>query len=472
MNPGRGGGILSLGRRLQVAGRVAALCALVGVPPGSADSGRRSDRGAGLDGSRVSPVRRAPVDTATFDYTAGGVHVIQRLTPNNEVVVAELYLLGGVMELTAANAGVEEMALRAGQYGSTRYPGALSRQAFSGTGSRWLVSSGTDWSTVGFIGIADGFDSTWAVFADRIVHPTLDSASIALVRAQMLKESRLRGLTPEGVAFELADSAAFVGHPYGLRPSGTEASLNGITRRVVSDYVQSHFATSRMLLVVVGNIPRAKLEPLVAATLGTLPAGSFVRTLPPDPPRHPTAMTMVARPSATNYILGFYTGPSVASRDYPAFMIATELLSARLSGAIRARTGLSYAAFAPYEKREISAGGLYASTSLPSLVFALMRQQVDSVKAHIYPAFVLRDYESRFKSGFLLRNETNESQAALLAQGQIYFSDYRQADAELKRLHDVSPDDVVRAARAYIRDIQFVYVGDTTLVRREWVKSM
>ena len=413
-----------------------------------------------------------PTDSLTFDYVANGVHVIQRLTPGNDVVAVRLCLLGGVMELTAATAGVEELAIRAGQYGSARYPGAKSRAAFARTGSRSQNASSTDWSTAGFTGIAERFDSTWAAFADRIVAPTLDSASVSLVRSQMLRELRLRTLSPEAVAHVVADSVTFAGHPYGLQPSGTESSLTGLTPEVVRGYVRSHFVTSRMLLVVVGNIPRSRLEPVVTSTLGTLPAGSYVRVLPPDAPHHPTSLTIVGRPSATNYILGYFIGPTVASRDYVPFEVATTLLSGRLSSTVRAKTGLSYAAGAPYEGREISVGGVYASTSLPALVFALMRQALDTSKVILYPGFVLRDYEKHFRGVFLMQNETNESQAAALVRAQIYYSDYREAGTELKRLREVGPDDVLRAAKTYMRDIQFVYVGDTTQVRATFVHSM
>ena len=42
----------------------------------------------------------------------------------------------------------------------------------------------------------------------------------------------------------------------------------------------------------------------------------------------------------------------------------------------------------------------------------------------------------------------------------------------MKRLSEVNPDNVVRAARTYMRDIQFVYVGDTLQIRHDFVRGM
>jgi zinc protease len=420
--------------------------------------------------SGAGPASNA-ADTLTLDYTVGGVHVLQRITSANDIVAVDLYLVGGVQQLTAPTAGIELLALRAAQYGTTRYPGAAARHALTRTGSEWVVEPETDWTMVGFRGVADQFDSSWVAFADRIVHPSLDSAAVALTRERMIRETRLRGLTPEAVAWETADSLTFEGHPYALSPSGTEASLAQLTPDAVHRYVHDQFVTSRMLLVVVGNISRAQLEPLVASTLGTLPAGHYVWAPPSDVPRRPSSLVMVSRVVATNYIVGYYTGPSVASRDYPAFRLATELLGVRVSGAVRYRTSLSYAAGAPYQGRAISSGAFYASTAQPGLVVALMHQQLDSVRNDRLPGWMLKEFVKEFTLDHLLDQESNEAQAGALARAQLYFGDYRRADGELDVLRSVAPADLPRVAKQYMRDFHFVYVGDTTRVRRTWVNG-
>jgi zinc protease len=416
--------------------------------------------------------RTPPVDTNTFAYTSGGLRVIQRLTPGNDIVAVQLYILGGVLQLTPATAGVEELALRTLQYGSAHYPGETSRHAFSHTGSRGVDQSGWDWSTVGFVGIADRFDSTWAVFADRIVHPTLDSAAIAVVRSRMIRELRLIDLSPEGLAALLADSLGVEGHPYALRPFGSVTSLPGLTPAMVRQYVADQFITSRMVLVVVGNVPRAHLNSLVATTLGTLPAGRYIRAAPPDlPPRH-TAVVRVSRPTATSYIVGWYAGPPFTSRDYPPFELATSLLSSRLNAAIREKNNLSYAAYARSDDRAMSSGGVYVSTGDPKTVVPMIQRIVDSLKTigDQYGSWYLGNFEKEFKAGFLMENETNEGQAEALAHAEILQGDYQLAANELQRYHGVDLADVLRVVRRYMHDLQFAYVGDTAHFRADWVR--
>jgi zinc protease len=241
---------------------------------------------------------------------------------------------------------------------------------------------------------------------------------------------------------------------------------------MVRQYAATQFVTSRMLLVVVGNVSRAHLDALVTATLGTLPAGQYMRTAPPDLPSRRTSVVSVSRPTATSYIVGWYGGPPFASKDYPAFELATSYLSSRLNHSIRQKENLSYAAYATADPRAIASGGMYVSTGDPKTVIPMMQRIVDSLKlsAVEYQSWYLGDFTKEFRGGFLMENETNEGQAAALARAQIMLGDYHRAAEELQRYRGVNLGDIVAAARRYMHDLQFAYVGDTSHFRADWVR--
>jgi predicted Zn-dependent peptidase len=101
-----------------------------------------------------------------------------------------------------------------------------------------------------------------------------------------------------------------------------------------------------------------------------------------------------------------------------------------------------------------------------------MRQQVAAMKNGPIPGAALDRLVKQSINAVIFENETNMSQASALARAQLLQGDYHRAGARLEALGHVSSGDVSRAAQTYMRDIQFVYVGDTTQVRREWVNSM
>ncbi len=73
--------------------------------------------------------------------------------------------------------------------------------------------------------------------------------------------------------------------------------MGSITAGALRTYHRTQFVKSRMLLVIVGNVPRGALDSLVSTTLATLPAGSYRWTLPDTIPHH--AATVYREPRQT-----------------------------------------------------------------------------------------------------------------------------------------------------------------------------
>ena len=73
-------------------------------------------------GMSTAPSRPDTAVTTKFDVD--GVTVILRRNTANEVIAANLYLLGGARQLTPTNAGIEALLLLASERGTRKFPGA------------------------------------------------------------------------------------------------------------------------------------------------------------------------------------------------------------------------------------------------------------------------------------------------------------------------------------------------------------
>jgi len=313
------------------------------------------------------------------------------------------------------------------------------------------------------------FDSTWAIFADRLMYPTLDAEDISLIKSQFLSGIRQRRDDPDALADYLADSIAFFGHPYSLPVIGTEASLASIDAKALREYQTSQFVKSRMLLVVVGKVNRAHIERLVTATLAKLPQGTYKWTPPPRLPEGKAAVVVEQRSLPTNYIVGYYSGPLANSEDYQALRIATSVLTGRMFAEIRTRQNLTYDVHAPFLDRAATAGGLYVSTTSPDTTLRLMYAAVRELQDGLLDRDGLGRLEQQFLTEYFLDNETNDAQASFLARAQLYRGDYRLADKFVEELKSVTPEAVQRVARRYMKGIRFAYVGDPSRLRRELI---
>jgi zinc protease len=396
--------------------------------------------------------------TTSFDVS--GVHVILRQNNANNVVAANLYLLGGARQVTDANAGIEPILLDVSERGTRQYPKNALRRAMSKLGSEIVISASADWTMFGIRSSAEVFDSTWAIFADRVVHPTLATSEISVVKAQYLSGIRQRRDDPDALADLLADSITFVGHPYAVSVGGNEKSIQAIDSAALRDYQRTQFVTSRMLLVVVGNIDRAHIERLVNKSIGQLPRGNYGWTAPPRVPESQTAVVIARRQLPTNYILGYYSGPLAKGEDYQALRVATSVLTGRMFAEIRTRQNLTYDVHAPFVDRAATVGGLYVTTASPDTALKLMRAAIVDLQQGMLDPAGLKQLEEQFITEYFLDNETNAAQADFLARSQLYGGDYREADRFVDELKSVTPEAVQRVARKYMKGFRFAYVGD------------
>ena len=412
--------------------------------------------------SRAMPSRAGSADTATSEFVVDGLRVILRRNTANDVVAANLYLLGGTQQLTPKTQGIELLLLGASERGTKRYPKAEQRQKQAQLGSRIVIDPEEDYTVFGLRGIRQAFDSTWALFADRVVSPTLDSTEVELVRAQLLTSLRQARTDPDAELEQLADSVMFVSHPYSLVPRGTEASVSAITLGQLREYQRTQMVTSRMLLVVVGNVERAQLERMVRGTLATLPRGQYTFKPPVDVPSNGRTVLAENWPLPTNYILGYFAGPRAGTKDYQALRVASAVLSGRFFTEIRSKRNLTYAVDAPFVERAIATGGVYVTTVSPDITLALMRTEIDRLQRELIDPDGLKRLVQQFITDFFLKNETNADQANFLARATLYEGDYRAANAFVDELRSVTPADVRRVANQYMHDFRFVYLGDAS----------
>jgi zinc protease len=418
-----------------------------------------------------APARTAPDTAVTSKFDVDGVTVILRRNAANEVIAANLYLLGGARQITAANAGIEALLLLASERGTRKFPGASVRQRTATLGSTISIEANDDWSAIGLHAIRGTFDSTWAILADRVMAPTLSPGEVEIARDQLIAGARQRATHPDDAAEELADSLLYQQHPYALAATGTPASLASITVEQLRAYHAQQFVTSRMLLVVVGNVERAEVERLVRGTIATLPRGSYKWTPPPPTATTGRALAIENRSIPTNYVLGYVPGPVATNRDYVALRVATAVLSGRLYTEVRSRRNLSYDVESQFIERAQGVGGLYVTTVDPNAVLRIMRHELSTLQTETVDSEGLKRLEQQFITEYYLKNETNADQANVLARAEVFAGDYRAADRFMDDLQRVTPDDVRRVARQYLRDFRFAYVGDASKLDRSLLQQ-
>jgi zinc protease len=429
--------------------------------------------GTGSSAPRVVPSGVASTsahigdDTTLVSYYVDSVRVIQRVSAGTEVVAVNIYLLGGSRQLTPATQGIEAMLVSASKYGTRSYPDSVLRSAWALTGSDLTSEIGNDWTMLGFRGIRDQFDASWNIASERLTAASFHPAGVDVSRERLISALRQARTNPDAEIGMVSDSIVFAGHPYALSPYGSEQSLAAIDSAVLAAYVRSQIVRSRMLVIVAGGATRAMVEAAIHRTLGRAPLGSYQWTQPPSLPSARGTVTLIPRATATSYLIGVFDGPPQTSDEFPSFRIATNFLGQLITEAVREKRGLSYAASAGVSDRAVVTGQIYVSTPRPDTVLRLIKKQIDAMldPEQLPPDITFSNDKNSLT--YLFRRSTSAAQVDALAHAELLLGAYKLADNVPRRMRSVSSGSMRSAIRKYVKDIRFVYAGDTLRVKRK-----
>jgi predicted Zn-dependent peptidase len=119
----------------------------------------------------------------------------------------------------------------------------------------------------------------------------------------------------------------------------------------------------------------------------------------------------------TNYLLGYYPGPTARDPDYQVLRIATAVLSGRFFTEIRSRRNLSYEVEAPFVERAISNGGIYVTTTDPNATLELMRAEIERLQREmIDPRGLERSFNNSSRISFSRTRRTATKRPFSLAR--------------------------------------------------------
>jgi zinc protease len=403
----------------------------------------------------------AAVDGDVTAYDVNGLEVLVKSVPGAEFVAASLVVRGGVANWTRAESGVESLALEAAATGGTD---RLDKDAFARRletmGSTISSFSTNDFGALSVKSLKGSFASTLDLLADAFLRPALPASEIDLVKQRMLTGLKRQLENPDGALALLAEKALFTGHPYEKRSAGTLESVAGLTREGAVRHLETLRASSRLLLVVAGDVDPSDVARRARAAFGALPRGSF-RAEPPAPPSFAKpGFVTEKRPLETNYVANVFPVPHAGARDYPAARVAMDLLSYRLFEEVRTKRNLSYAPYAALNNGAVSYGELYVSAVDPKATLKVMASEVERLKSKRATPKELTDTKEQYLSALFNRTQTTDAQVLFLTAWRVYAGDFREARRIPDRIRAVTPEEVQAFARKYLVNMQTAFVGD------------
>ena len=301
-----------------------------------------------------------------------------------------------------------------------------------------------------------------------IMSPAFNQTAIDRVRGQVLSGIRGDLTDPSSIAGQNFDAMVWGDHPYGSDRSGTQASVNNLTRDDILDAYNRVFGLDRVYVSAVGDITAEELGALMDVLLGDLPksgASSVGRA------KYMLTGGVTVIPFDTPQSVALF-GHKGITRDDPDFMPAYILnevfggggFESRLMQEVREKRGLTYGIstyLAPMEYGDLILGQVRSDNSRMADSIAVIREEWAKIAKSGLTAKELQDAKTFLTGAYALRFDGNAPIAQIMVGMQMTGLPVDYLRTRNDQVNAVTLEEINRvAARIYQpEELRFVVVG-------------
>ncbi|MBD0369314.1 MAG: insulinase family protein [Pyrinomonadaceae bacterium] len=311
--------------------------------------------------------------------------------------------------------------------------------------------------------VADrGVEKAFDLVSDMLLQPRFEREDLEREQKVIIEEMKMVEDTPDEFLGELFNAAYFPGHPLGRPIEGTEATVSSFDRDRTADFHAREFVPANMVVAAAGNIEHAAFIKTVENAFRHLKARAESVSEGADyagAPK-PAAPILIERKSELEQAHLLIAAPWTDARHEDRF--AASLLaniiggttSSRLWQSIREERGLAYAVGAGASSyTDAGVFHIYAGTSPEQLdeVVDLSLAELRRVVRESVTEDELRLAKDQTVSSILLGLESSNVRAGALARQEIIHGRRITPDEIIRRLEEVSIEDVHRVAQEYFR---------------------
>jgi zinc protease len=393
------------------------------------------------------------------------MRVIVKRVPGAEISATHLYVRGGARNWGKDDAGIEALLMRAMASGGTR---SRDKSAFASRlaeiGSQLRAVATNDYAFVEASSLTPRWDDTFELLVDAFRRPALPPSEIELTRQRLLAQLRSEQENPDARLNLLVHETIFRDHPYGNRAVGRLDTVAKIDAAAVARHHQKLQETTRLVLIVVGDVDAAHVVDAARKAFADLPRGAFVDAPLPAWKVDKPAMFVTEQKLPTNYITAVFAAPTWRDPDYPVAQVAMYQLHRRVWEAVRTKRGLSYAARAWYAGSAMPLGVLYVTAVDPKATWPVMLGEARRFRTEPPPQKEVDGSKATMLTAYYVDHQSSAGQARALAEAELLGGDWRLERTFKDRVAAVTAADVHAFATKRIDKLQTFVLGNPTLV--------
>lgn len=434
---------------------------------------RGTDRTAGVP-EALPP---APAVFPEFRSTtlSNGMRLLVAHRPTVPVVEFNLIFDAGYAADPAERAGEAGLTMAMLDEGAGKLDALQISEQLTLLGASLSATAGIDSASVRLSALRENLDPSLRLFADVILNPTFPEGELERLREQYLNTIRQEKTRPLSIALRLLPQLLYGdGHAYAqpLSGTGTETSVQGISRDDLVEWHRTWLRPNNATLVVTGDATLEDITPRIEKLFNNWKPGEVpVKNIRAVESPISEVLYLIDRPAAQQSII--FAGQLVVPMSGPdeeAIKAMNDILggqfSSRINMNLREEKGWSYGArsllWPTQAQRPFIAYAPVQSDKTTESVAELRRELTEIVSSRPPAADELERVQLSRTLSLPGRWETNTAVLGAMSEVISYAlpDDYWSTYAE--RINALSPDAVAAAARNTLNPgaITWVVVGD------------
>lgn len=264
------------------------------------------------------------------------------------------------------------------------------------------------------------------ILADILHIPRYAQDELEREREVILQEIAATRDSPDEIAYELLQDAAFPEQAIGRPILGTAESVGRFTASDLRTFLKANYGAARMVLSAAGKVDHGELVRHAEAQFGAMNGGEGGRF---EPARYVGGTRTSAKPFEQSHLVMAFAGPSYRSRDefYTAQVFSGLFgggMSSRLFQEVRERRGLCYAIYSTcWALADTGLFGIHAATGpeMMGKLIDVVGQQLTRAAAEKPAEAELARSKAQHKAGLLMGLESSSARAEQMARQLLLF---------------------------------------------------
>jgi zinc protease len=409
--------------------------------------------------------------TLTKTKLANGMTVLLKEVHTAPLISSWVWYRVGSRDEVPPVTGISHLVEHMQFKGTPNYPAEMMDKAVARDGGMRNAFTFLDWTTYFETMPADKIDLALRLEADRMVNSAFDAKEFSSERTVVISEREGNENEPMFLLGEAVQQAAFRVHPYHHEIIGDLADLKSLRRDDLYNHYKTYYVPNNAVMGIAGDFKTREMLARIRELFEPIPAGPKPpRLVRPEPEQRGEARVTVEGPGETAFLEAAYRFPSATHPDFFPLTVLDSLMAGPSNlnmfggGGISNKTSRLYRALVDKQYVVGFSGGAnatidpylyYLSLTIhpkrkPEEALAAMDDEIRRVQEELVTREEIRRAIKQARANFAFGTENITNQAFWLGYAEM-FATYEWFETYLEKLAKVTPKDVQRVAREYLR---------------------